>query len=172
MKTVRRLAVILCFCAGQLPAQITGLQSGIVCPPEPSGFRDAPGTISGQTHLLDSEPPFVSTDNRVPAVLGVGFGVKTRASPGSGIDVVQIRVTHPPMGTERVREQRFLSVIGAEETAFVFFQFDYPYELVTGDWRIAAYDGDRMLFDETFVVVDPDQVPQLADICDFRDLLS
>jgi hypothetical protein len=55
----------------------------------------------------------------------------------------------------------------------VFFQFDTPNELQTGDWQIRATDMlGAPLFTVAFTVVAPSDLPDLADMCRQGMMLS
>lgn len=178
MKAV--LASIFALGLSQAPAlaevmsssQIISVEAGVICPPEPVGTVPAPGTLAGVTHIIAQEPEFVATGQQVPAVLGVGFGVKAQAANADGIEPVNMVLTHPAMGRDGVTSQNFMTRISGRDPSLTFYQFDYPYELVTGIWQFTAMAGETVLYSVSFDVVDPRQVPKLADVCGYRDLLS
>ena len=178
MKTVLALVALLGLSMAPALAdrtswpQIASLEAGIICPPEPVGSAPAPGTLAGVTHIIAQEPTFVSKGRLVPAVLGVGFGVKAQAETTGGIEPVNMVLTHPAMGRDQVTSQNFTTRISGSDPSFTFYQFDYGYELVTGTWQFTAMSGDTVLYTVSFDVVDPRQVPGLADVCGYRDLLS
>lgn len=147
-------------------------EAGVVCAPEATGQRDAPGTVAGTTHVVDQAPPFVSDRRIVPAVLGVGFGV--RAGLGfAAQDAVVMTVTHPPFQGTGATTQSFVTSIGSTDApGITFYQFDETYELALGDWTMTATTGVATLYEVTFTVVDPALVPDLANACDYQDLLS
>lgn len=153
------------------------MEAGILCAPPATGTQEAPGTIAGQTNLVDVVPPFVSRSRQVPAALGVGFGVKS-AAKGAPLDVVTIVVTHPPMGPEGVTRQEYTSWITSAEIAATeglsasYYHLEYDYEMVLGDWTFSALLGDEVLWSVAFEVVPPGAVPELAGICGYADLLS
>ncbi len=153
-------------------AVIASVQSGVVCPPPTVGSAPAPDTVAGTTHLIEEEPPFVSLSNRVPAVLGIGFGVKALSEAAMGIDTVTMTVTHPPMGDGGAVRQSFETRISGIDPSLTFYQFDYDYELVQGIWQMEARKGGTILYRTTFEVVPPQMVPELAAICGFENLLS
>ncbi|MCB5198901.1 DUF3859 domain-containing protein [Loktanella sp. TSTF-M6] len=176
-----RLTLFLCLIlatplAAQAPDKTSPLlsyfEAGIICPPPSVGEVAAPGTVAGTTHLIEEEPPFVAQSRRVPAVLGIGFGVKSTTGGLLGIPDVTIMVTHPPMGADNTVRQTFLSRIDSMEPSLTFYQFDYDYELVQGVWQIEASKNGEILYRTTFEVVAPDQVPGLAQVCGFEHLLS
>ena len=152
--------------------QIASHAAGVICAQPTAGIAQAPGTVAGTTHLIDIEPAFVSTTRRVPAVTGIGFGIKSTAVDISGIPDVTITVTHPPMGKQRVTSQSFDSRISGSESSLTFYQFDFAYELVTGFWQMEAANGSDIIYRTTFEVLPPDQMPELASICGFENLLS
>ena len=153
-------------------ADVQALTAGVLCAPEPTGSRDAPDTILGQTHILDRMPGFAAETVIVPALLGVGFGVQVQGAQGIGTEPLIITLTHPPMGENGVVQQSFGSTISGQGPNVVFYQFDYPYELVTGQWIFEGHRGGDLVYRVIFNVVPPQAAPDLAAICNDRDLLS
>jgi hypothetical protein len=152
--------------------QLSVIDVGIICAQEIVGLNDAPGTVAGSTNIIEGEPDFISPARFVPAVLGVGFGVKSQAQSLLGIDGVTMTVTHPPMGADGTTVQVYGTAISGQSTSLTFYQFDYNYELVVGHWQMeASLDGD-IIYRVGFDVVVPDAMPQLASACGFEDLLS
>ena len=148
------------------------VQAGVICAPDAMGVRDAPGTIAGTTHIIDDEPPFVAATRRVPAVLGIGFGIKSRTVDVNGISDVLMTVTHPPMGDTGATVQTFLTTIRGTDPSLTFYQFDFDYELLPGIWQMEASIAGETLYRTTFEVLPAEQVPELAEICGFTELLS
>jgi hypothetical protein len=152
--------------------RLSVIDVGIICAQEIVGLSDAPGTVAGSTNIIEGEPDFISPARFVPAVLGVGFGVKSQAQSVLGIDGVTMTVTHPPMGADGTTVQVYGTAISGQGTSLTFYQFDYDYELVVGHWQMeASVDGD-VIYRVGFDVVVPDAMPQLASACGFEDLLS
>jgi hypothetical protein len=148
------------------------MEAGVICAPETTGVKEAPGTVAGTTHIIDAEPPFVATSRRVPAVLGIGFGIKSQALDEAGIDGVQMTVTHPPMGNGGQTVQTFSSTIRGTDPSLTFYQFDFDYELLPGIWQMEAASNGETLYRATFEVLPAEQVPELAEICGYVDLFS
>jgi hypothetical protein len=151
---------------------IGALESGVICPPPSVGDAPAPGTVAGVTHLVNEDPPFVSMSRRVPAVLGIGFGVKTLTADILGLSDVTMTVTHPPMGKDGATQQSFLTRIDGGTPSLTFYQFDFAYELVQGTWEMEAVKDGEVLYRTTFDIVAPKDAPELARICGFEELLS
>lgn len=151
---------------------IVSLETGVICPPKTTGTRPAPDTVAGLTNVIEDEPPFVSTVNKVPAVLGIGFGAKAQSGTPFGIDNVTMTITHPAMGESGAKRQSFQTSISGLDTSITFYQFDFDYELLPGTWTMTATDGDQVLYSTEFQVVPPQAVPELASICNFEELLS
>lgn len=151
---------------------IFSLEAGVVCPPPTVGTVPAPGTVAGTTYIIDEVPPFVTKARNVPAVIGIGFGVKAMSVNDFGIEDVTIVVTHPPMGADRIRIQKFASRISGIDPSITFYQFDYDYELIPGQWKMMAVHQDEVLYSVAFEVVPPSQIPELAKICGYKNLLS
>ena len=146
-------------------------ETGVICPPPSVGTVPAPGTVAGTTHLIEDEPPFVSTGTRVPAVIGIGFGAKAQAK-AFGLTEVDVQVTHPAMGPDGATRQSFRTRIDATEPSLTFYQFDFDYELVEGLWQIEALKDGETLYRATFEVVPAQDLPALARVCGFEHLLS
>lgn len=153
-------------------AKMASVEAGVICAPETTGELEAPGTVAGTTHLIAEEPPFIAVTRRVPAVLGVGFGIKSRTVDLAGLDGVTMTVTHPPMGDGAVTRQTFQTVIRGTDPSLTFYQFDFGYELLPGIWQMQASVGEEVLYRATFEVLPAAMVPELATACGFEDLLS
>nr|WP_183525293.1 DUF3859 domain-containing protein [Yoonia ponticola] len=170
------IAPIAAFAQAPLPdltaPAIATLQAGVICAPVSLGERLAPGTVAGTTHVINEEPPFVAATRRVPAVLGIGFGIKSQAADLDGIEGVKMTVTHPPMGASGQTVQTFPSTIRGTDPSLTFYQFDFDYELLPGIWQIEASSNGETLYRTTFEVLPAEQVPELAEICGYVDLFS
>lgn len=151
---------------------IATLRAGVVCGPPVVGSSPAPDTIAGSTHLIAQTPPFIAEITQVPAVIGIGFGVKAQALDPDGLSGVTIIVTHPPMGDAGVTQQSYQSWISGTEPSPTFYQFDEDYERVNGTWTFTAMLDDAELFSVAFDVVPPTALPDLAGACGYGDLLS
>ncbi len=156
----------------EVSAQIAEIDVGVICAQEIVGFNDAPGTIAGTTNVIEGEPEFISRARVVPAVMGVGFGVKSRSANPFGLDGVVMTVTHPPMGTDGATQQVYNTAIRGTARSITFYQFDYNYELLVGRWEMEASLNGEVLYRVGFDVVPPTVVPELAGACGFEDLLS
>jgi len=163
------------------PAQTDDFQSpllgffeaGVLCAQDGVRNRDAPNTIAGSTRVVTEAPAFISAGRMVPAVLGVGFGVRAGLTGDLSRNGVTMHISHPPLTGSGVQDQSFITTIGSEFTpSITFYQFDEPYELALGDWTMTARLGAVTLYETTFTVVTPDLLPDLADACGYLDLLS
>jgi hypothetical protein len=148
------------------------VEAGIICAPPSAGEAEAPGTVAGTTHLISEEPPFVSKTRRVPALLGVGFGIKSQTLDIDGISDVVMTISHPPMGPTGAKSQTFTSTIRGTDPSLTFYQFDFDYELLPGTWQMQASKDGAILYRTTFEVLPANQVPELAHICGFAELLG
>ncbi len=151
---------------------MASVEAGVICAPETLGVQEAPGTVAGTTHIIAEEPPFVAATRRVPAVLGIGFGIKSRTLDINGLNGVTMTITHPPMGSTGATYQTFSTTIRGTDPSLTFYQFDFDYELLPGIWQLEASFADETLYRTTFEVLPADQVPELAEICGFTELLS
>lgn len=150
---------------------IADLQAGVICAPEVIDEVPAPDTIAGVQNVIADDPPFVTTGRTVPAVIGIGFAIKSMAAK-QDLLIVTIVVTHPPMGPDGVTRESYQSAIWTDAYALTAWQFEYDYELVTGPWTVSAWAGDRMVYSVAFEVVPPEMMPELASVCGYEALLS
>ena len=171
------LALVLATAAVAQTADYVGpsigsMETGIFCGPEVVGHEPAPDTVAGVTNIIEGDPPFISRSRQVPAVLGMGFGIKAQAKALDQFDVL-MTVTHPPMGDRALTRQSYYTSVAASDRSLTSYQFDYDYELVEGDWTFEATNAaGEVLYRVTFTVVPPEAVPQLAAACGYEDLLS
>ncbi|AGI66069.1 hypothetical protein OAN307_c03100 [Octadecabacter antarcticus 307] len=148
-------------------------EAGVICAQPSDGARDAPDTIAGSTHVIEDAPPFVSKGRAVPAVLGIGFGVRSGLVSEFGQDGVLMTITHPPLDGSGVTEQSFTTNIGSNvDPSVTFYQFDFGYELALGEWVMTASLNGYPIYETTFTVVSPSALPELAGVCGYLDLLS
>ncbi|QQA42309.1 DUF3859 domain-containing protein [Pelagovum pacificum] len=151
---------------------IRSAKIGIFCAPEIFETTPAPDTIAGTTNVVVDEVPFLSDSHIVPAVLDVGFGIKSYAKGDVELTGVTVIVTHPPVGPDGVQRESYQTTIFSSRVSQTLFQFDYEYELVTGPWTLEAIHQGETLFSATFEVVEPGMVPELAEACNYASLLS
>lgn len=135
-----------------------------------SGFYDAgtatvagsvlsPGAAAGKTLDLGDvrfspDPPANS------ARVGIGFGIRFRAvGAPDGARVVLRSVwkipepgIHNPNNGNTYRQSvaDFTAVIGKPHMRG--YQFDEPWEVVSGDWTIEIWQGDRKLLEKSFTI--------------------
>jgi Domain of unknown function (DUF3859) len=155
----------------QLGPLMSSFRAGIFCAPKVINTTPAPDTVAGVTNIIEDVPPFVSAGRNVPAVLGMGFGILSSSKQQMLLDVLVV-VTHPPMGDAGVTRQSYYTEVTNIGESMTLYQFDFAYELVEGPWTITAMQGDELLFRAGFTVVPPGQVPELAGVCGYEDLLS
>lgn len=102
--------------------------------------------------------------------VGLTFGVRFR---GVGVPEgrrisVEARVTHPrfdgaPVPTTEWTQRSLLTLNG--DPTFEGFRFDFPWEIVAGDYDVALYAEDHLLAQRTFRV-SPATVPALPHLCE------
>lgn len=158
--------------ADTVSPSIATLSAGVVCGPPVVGTSPAPDTIAGSTHIVAEAPPFIAEIRQVPAVLGIGFGVKAQASDPGGLSGVTMTVTHPPMGDTGVTQQSYVTWISGDGPSMTFYQFAEEFERVTGTWTFTAQYLGEDLYTVNSDVVPPGALPQLAAACGYLDLLS
>ena len=148
-------------------------EGGVLCAQDSGVVRDAPDTVAGTTHVVQEAPAFVSNGRLVPAVLGIGFGVRSGIASEFGQEGVLMKVTHPAFEGSGASQQSFTTYIGPQsDPGVTFYRFDYGYELALGDWTMSASYNGVKLYETTFTVVAPSALPELADVCGYLDLIS
>ena len=140
------------------------IEAGIICAADPVGMQPAPDTLTGFVNTIRPDATFVSPSREIPAVPGLGFGVRTQAFLRLH-DSITITVTHPPMGPGGATQQTYLSTIPIGPRINGYF-LEYERDLVPGDWTISASEGDVPLFAVHFTLVDPAELPGMAGLCE------
>ncbi len=172
---IRALALV--FCVATLPAsadpgtarysdKLLSLTQGVFCEVESSESVEAPGTVAGRIELYDEVPEFQWLSTRVPAVLGLSFGIKTQTD-GRLLQGVVITLTHPPFKDSGATEQRYVTSMGGTGVSINAYTFDLPEEMVQGTWTFTATQGGREIYKASFDVVSPLQEPEIAGSCGF-----
>lgn len=152
-------------------ARVAELAFGLICPPPDGARRPAPDTMSGWVHVPSEPIERRAEGRRVPAVLGIGFGVWYLLSDTEALGV-RYTVTHPPMPPEGVTTQSWDVTITPGNASSVFFQFDHVDEVQPGDWTISARAEGAEVFAVGFTVVPARDLPALAQLCAQDGLLS
>lgn len=149
------------------------IEFGVYCETESVGSEEAPGTANGSIDILAEVPDFLWATHQVPAYPGMSFGVKSREITGTGLPLVTIRVTHPPLLDSGIVEQTYVTSIAHSRTldSINSYTFDFPEELVTGTWTLEAYDAQGLIYQVAFEVLPAEQLPWIAGNC-VGDLLS
>lgn len=151
--------------------RIAVLEIGLFCDSGRSTRQDAPETTLGWIENIEGEVIFANHGNIVPAQLGINFGVKARAKVNP-ISDVRLKTTHPEFSVDGSTVGEWVGEIVESELTYKGFGFDYPYEMVLGDWTLEAYSNGALLYSITFTVVAPETVPWLAQMCQGNALLS
>jgi hypothetical protein len=132
---------------------------GIYCTVPSDEEIDAPNTVAGKVDLLPASPVFIYRQQQVPARLGVSFGV-AMITPRDIPDMT-IQTWFP--GTET--PDSWESGTPANDSTVRGFTFDAPYELITGTWRMEAWEGGTLLYRVEFDVVPADTLPGIVTDC-------
>lgn len=159
---------LLLVAAGSVSAQqakvekLEVLQSGLYRA-EVTEQKSAPSTATGQVATISRDAVFYDSASRVPAKIGVAFGVKYRlvGSPDGAEVVLRSVVRFPPPGlrdsaTGRVSTEDVLDIaVGVGEEMIRGYAFEHEWELIAGDWILEFWEGPRRLFTRTFSVYRP-----------------
>lgn len=151
---------------------IDQLDYGLTCPLRIVSSEAAPNTETGRVDLFEGEPEFVDSRLQVPAVLGIGFGVRAWAREGVGPLRVTIRSLHPAFPGTGTTQQSFPSLLSPDAPMTHIFTFDLPHEATPGLWQLQALEGERVLYSVTFQVVPPEAYHGPMLDCDTPQVLS
>lgn len=129
---------------------------------EPSvAQQDEPQTVMGHVNVMDSyeTPRFKPGCPRIQASLGTRFGVSVQINGSPYLEVVpdiSTRVTHPPMTNPATREvsiqSEWMSPMNIGYARYAGWQFEEPWELVPGVWKIEILRGKELLVAKEFTV--------------------
>lgn len=143
--------------------EIAGLDFGVFCAWQQMDRAPAPGTETGWIHVPLDEIDFTWQGQQiVPAVIGLGFGIKATGARGFATAVGEVRVYRPG----RALPETWASDITDFGPTLAFFRFDRSDELIPGRWVIEGWDRDRLLYRVEFDVVPPAALPGIASACD------
>jgi Domain of unknown function (DUF3859) len=162
------VAVLVCLCGVMATAEpappvispgITIVELGIYCRAEAAGTEAAPETTLGYIAVLPAVPQFVFRQQQVPARLGMSFGVVTV----SDRDIVGVRIETWKPGAEK--SELWYADMVAGDQSIRGFSFDFPEELITGIWRMEAWDGETLLYRVAFEVLPGTALPGVGSDC-------
>ncbi|WP_163847292.1 DUF3859 domain-containing protein [Pseudooceanicola aestuarii] len=146
-------------------------EAGIFCPIPSAGTAPAPGTESGVINLIDGDHRVALHDHRVPAHIGLSFGIRIRLAPGAPPGPYSVVLTHPPVGPRAVTREVWNAEIGTDYGVRLF-EFEFDRELRPGAWVFEITDGTTTYLRQSFEVVPPRQAPAAIDLCFGQQLLS
>lgn len=106
-----------------------------------------------------SKPEHLMQTDVIPAVVGTVFGVRIRLNRES-LQTYTYRWSFPFMknpDTERAwTEMTGVAEITTGDVHPFLVRINHAWEAVPGDWTIRLLDGERLLFERTFRVVESD----------------
>ncbi|WP_422827148.1 DUF3859 domain-containing protein [Thalassococcus sp. BH17M4-6] len=149
----------------QFDARLITLTQGIFCEVESSDSVAAPGTVAGKIDLYDYVPEFQWIGGRVPAVMGLSFGLRSVTVSDQPLQGVVISLTHPPFRGSGATQQSYVTSLGGPGPSINAYTFDLPEELVTGTWTFTANHNGREVYRASFEVVPPQAEPEIANSC-------
>lgn len=142
------------------PLKVEILQVGIVNVTSTDDPVMAPMTTTGFTTSLSIDG-FETNSNRIPARLGVSWGVDYRVTGSKQrMTTLTMRTVHPPITNPDLNRTSTESLwfddvpIGFRDARYYTLEFDW--EVVPGDWAFEFYDGDTLIGRQEFVLYEPD----------------
>jgi hypothetical protein len=131
---------------------VAAAETGLVCPPEIVGTREAPETASGSINIIDQDTPIAVDTRDVPLEPEVSFGLRTRLTEGFPDLYAMVEVEHPPFPGTGIVLERFDTVLTADRWSLNTFRFEHGYELQPGKWTFRIVAEGRVLVEEVFDV--------------------
>jgi hypothetical protein len=144
---------------------IARLVFGVYCASAPVDLQEAPGTVAGVVNIVPDLPVLLAETTRVPAQIGIGFGVLVEAAEGLVLEGVTITITHPPYPDTGIEVERWATSLDHEAPGLVGFSFERESELVTGRWTFEADHDGELVFRIEFEVVPAGVLPDLVQAC-------
>jgi len=139
---------------------------GVYCAPEgPAEKLPAPGTVLGYVHVTTADTNATVVTTRVPATLGIAFGVALRAAPGQPEFQAEFRVSHPTQTPGQRITERWSTRFSPVGPGLNRFRFEFPDELNTGVWVMEVHHQGRVLFRQRFDVVAPAAAADILSHC-------
>lgn len=139
---------------------------GVYCGPEGEKQKQAaPGTVLGYIHVTNTDTTATVQTTRVPAALGLSFGVALSLAEAQGVRAVEFRVNHPTARPgERITE-RWSAQLSDAGPSLNRFAFDYPEELNPGLWVMEVAQAGEVVFRKSFNVVAPEAAADVLSQC-------
>ena len=129
--------------ADEISGQVSRWQAGVICASQfGNGARPA------------EDIAFVAQTQVVPAVVGMGFGVRAQAQAPTGV-AVTIVVDHPPFTPGGPTQQTYPTTMSGSAMSGFFYRFENQQEAAVGTWRVSALSGQTVLYSLDFDVVPP-----------------
>ena len=139
---------------------ITFVGLGIYCDADNTKTEAAPGTSLGYIHILPGQPQIAFHQQQVPARLGVHFGVVVV----SDRDIADVRNETWKPGADR--PEIWHTNLTATVPRARGFVFELADELVTGLWRMDAFDGNTLLYSVEWEVLPGSDLTGVTSDCD------
>jgi hypothetical protein len=146
-------------------ALVSKIDFGLVCPSGSSQKLPAPDTHLGFITQRDKTQRIEHTTQIVPLSKGIGFGVDVQLPKGVDLREVEVFVFHPNYPGTNVSQERWVSDFSANASNLNFFLFEFPFEMVAGDWAMQAIHDGEVLYSVNFKVVSPSHIPNLSSYC-------
>ncbi len=130
----------------------------------PGVLESGHDTIDGEVISRTTMPDFNVATRTIPAEIPRTFGaiVEVSAPPTSGLYLAS--VTHPPMGAKGRTVQTWPS-LQTHGLTLVGYTFEDSFELVPGTWIFRLTDGDLVVYQQSYSVVDAQQATEVSAAC-------
>jgi hypothetical protein len=121
--------------------------------------------VNGIKHNMVTNICHVATTRLIPARSGLHFGFRYRVdglAPGHEIDLRKVArypvEVLPPGATRPFSSYEYLRKARGGTLQFSGYSFDHAWEFLPGRWIFQIFDGNRLLAEQVFTVVDGAEV--------------
>ena len=144
---------------------LVDLEFGVMCDVRPTDSIPAPGTVSGVLNLIDEDRQIDVVTQAVPAELGLSFGIRVRLAPEAERALLDVIVTHPPMGDKGQEVEAWVDNVAPGSLTLNLFSFEEPFELIEGPWLFQLRHEGDVVAEQSFLVTPKGTVPEVQQTC-------
>ncbi|SHI83965.1 DUF3859 domain-containing protein [Wenxinia saemankumensis] len=139
--------------AEQIGASVAAWQAGVVCAGE-----------FGQSGSA-ADIAFIARTQTVPAVVGMGFGIRAQVNVPGGVPDATITVDHPPFTPGGPTREQYSAGLSDQGMSGFFYRFETPQEAAVGNWTVTASANGVVIYSLDFEVVQARQGDGLLQAC-------
>lgn len=151
---------------GSFEPPLSYMAHGLRCSVPPGRVVTDQNTVDGE--LIELSGPWRGYDvvtTRVPAQIGISFGIAVRVDPVAQTEPLLAVVRHPPMGADGLTRQTWTIEARPAQAFSVGYLFEDPFEQVPGTWTFSLMRGETEVMRAAFEVRAPEDLPRTLAFC-------